>query len=184
MIPKHRSTFTPTNAKTFKGIFDKCIQEGKDVIVTIPPGRSPAAFRTKVSDALLYLVHFFDKEHIDETGKLHKEGDYARFKGLVTFKMRDNGDIHIANATNRILTKFASIDPMMYQGQAWKERVSSYLENPEMLNKPLNLKELFLSEDDQKFVRDSFEEYSRLTGHKVVLDVTATEIHGIKGEMK
>lgn len=177
---KPRSSYTENNAHIFKRIFDNAIVSNADKIIQVPAGRDVANFRTKCSDALLWLVREHDFEHTDSEGRLHLAGSYAAYRGQMRISILDTGNLHLRFTFNRLNLQVRALDKEAIFKQTWVETISSYLNDPDKSGEPLSIDGLFLTPEEVNKAEQMFQEYTNLTGVSVVYDVEVSSITAIK----
>lgn len=187
-VIKRRSTYSPTNAKRFKPIFDQAIKTGKNLEIKL--GGSHSSGHTKISDSLKWLILNFDNEHTLPDGTIHEAGSYAKLRGLVKFRSHPSkvGHVILSFLSNELPCYSVieteetgiNVNPITRQlkskevQQNWRQLVmEDFLLKPEYQKegKIFKLTNIELTDDDQEWLIGLFDQVKGC-----IYDVTSNQI--------
>lgn len=161
---KHRATYTLRNALKYRHIFDSILDEKESKLVN-EQGCNFYTLRTKISDALRWLIDNLDKESVEGNDKFkYSNIDYARLRRCVQISPVSNGvliryddsgiGINLGKAAT--MTTVRDIKP---ERKKWREELDMYLEKPDS-SEMFFKSGILISNDDRVEVEQMLAKYA------------------------
>lgn len=127
-----RSTYSRKNGLQFKSVFDKCLREGRAVLVPLAgSGYTLLSLRQKLNDGLLWLMDNYEpgKGPVDGTDGYTKK-DYERLKLFTKIRIKEDG-VLIDYNTRILHAVVGNRTPkeILEEVSAWKSRLLGFLDN-------------------------------------------------------